>query len=126
MGWRRMEAPAGSDNVMTAYIAVPKLTFRYNRGWRYHIETQLWLFATSLAAMDGSDPSLIDTPPRWLKGPFVYFDPRTLTRDRMPDDYMINHNLIELTRPAGERQRTRGLEVHVDSSESSGSTRVGR
>lgn len=53
-----------------------ELTDRYNRGWRYHIESQLWLSAPSLASIDGSDPSLIDAPPRWVTGPFVYFDTR--------------------------------------------------
>ncbi|KAI9635260.1 uncharacterized protein MKK02DRAFT_43941 [Dioszegia hungarica] len=96
------------DTLFIAFYASPQDTVQldsaaelYNRGWRYHTELQLWLNGPSLANIDGTDPALANqSSPEWARGPFVYFDPRTLARDRMPDEFMINLNLIEATRQA--------------------------
>jgi hypothetical protein len=77
------------------------LTDRYSRGWRYHTELQLWLTGPSLTGVEGMDPALaVQSSPRWARGPFMYFDPRTFGRNSMPEEFAINLNLIEATRPA--------------------------
>jgi len=70
---------------------------RYNRGWRYHTELQVWL----------TSPTVLSTPPdqhggpTWLRGPFVVFDPRTYARTKTADEFMIDASLLEATRSAG-------------------------
>jgi CCR4-NOT transcription complex subunit 2 len=69
---------------------------RYNRGWRYHTELQVWL----------TSPTVLSTPhdqhggPTWLRGPFVVFDPRTYARTKTADEFMIDASLLEATRTA--------------------------
>lgn len=67
---------------------------RHNRGWRYHTDLQVWL--TSPIFQDSSSQS------QWLRGPFVVFDPRTFSRQKTPDEFMVDTSLLESTRPAAE------------------------
>jgi CCR4-NOT transcription complex subunit 2 len=67
---------------------------RFNRGWRYHTELQIWLTSPSIpsAPLDGTQS--------WQRGPFVVFDPRTFSRQKTPDEFMVDSSLLEATRPA--------------------------
>ncbi|RSH92880.1 hypothetical protein EHS25_008326 [Saitozyma podzolica] len=68
----------------------------FNRGWRYHTELQLWLQGPQLQSIDLP----ADGQANWVRGPFLVFDPQTFNRQRMPEDFMVNPALLEVTRSA--------------------------
>ena len=74
------------------------LTSRFNRGWRYHKEMQVWLTPESPA-------NSLEVEPGWLRGPFVVFDPRTFTRQKTPDDFMLEAAMLEVTQTPGPTLR---------------------
>lgn len=104
------------------------LTHRYNRGWRYHMDMQVWMQGPSLTALQTSqDPSQEAFSPggggnagntgsdgqngpggvsggargdQVLQGPFLVFNPATFERTRTSDDYTVRANQLEETRPA--------------------------
>ena len=83
----------GTVNLVAGIFEVMLIRNRYNRGWRYHTDLQVWL--TSPTVQDS-------TSQQWLRGPFVVFDRRTFTRQKTPDEFMVDVSLLEATRPASE------------------------
>ncbi|WVQ97436.1 hypothetical protein IAU59_004549 [Kwoniella sp. CBS 9459] len=76
----------------------------YVRGWRYHTDLQLWLTSPTLANVDlqaiHADSS---GQPSWIPGPFIYLDTRTWTRQRTLEDFTVDAQLLEATKPAHMR-----------------------
>ncbi|WWC66289.1 uncharacterized protein I206_100190 [Kwoniella pini CBS 10737] len=75
----------------------------YTRGWRYHTDLQTWLTSPTLPNIDlvslTANPSLHEGG-QWIRGPFMYLDTRTWTKQRTNEDFTIDANLLEVTRPA--------------------------
>ncbi|WVF70482.1 hypothetical protein IAT40_005272 [Kwoniella sp. CBS 6097] len=76
----------------------------YARGWRYHTDLQIWLTSPTLANVDlqavHSDAS---GQTHWIPGPFMYLDTRTWTRQRTLEDFTVDAQLLEVTKPAHMR-----------------------
>ncbi|WVW82343.1 hypothetical protein I302_104350 [Kwoniella bestiolae CBS 10118] len=77
----------------------------YARGWRYHTDLQTWITSPTLPTIDLLSLQQNPTPthegsPQWLRGPFIYLDTRTWTRQRTNEEFTIDANLLEITRPA--------------------------
>lgn len=59
---------------------------------------QVWLTPESPA-------NSLEVEPGWLRGPFVVFDPRTFTRQKTPDDFMLEAAMLEVTQTPGPTLR---------------------
>ncbi|WVR05908.1 hypothetical protein IAU60_002934 [Kwoniella sp. DSM 27419] len=73
----------------------------YTRGWRYHTDLQTWITSPTLPNIDlVSIHSEGSGQPHWIRGPFMYLDTRTWTKQRTLEDFTIDAQLLEATRPA--------------------------
>ncbi|WWC86275.1 uncharacterized protein L201_001148 [Kwoniella dendrophila CBS 6074] len=82
----------------------------YARGWRYHTDLQTWLTSPTLPTIDllslttnqqqQNTNGESGNSPQWIRGPFMYLDTRTWTKQRTNEDFTIDANLLEITRPA--------------------------
>lgn len=69
-----------------------------NRNYRYHMEHGLWfnsdqLSQINLHTLDKSHPNLV-------AGPFQVHDPNTMRNTTTDETFLIDANLLEITRPA--------------------------
>lgn len=68
---------------------------RYNRGWRYHMPTQMWIQGPELHHFNPRDaPPTEDTP--MIRGLVIAFDPHKFER-LPPQEHTINPFDIEAT-----------------------------
>ncbi|EIW72770.1 hypothetical protein TREMEDRAFT_36926 [Tremella mesenterica DSM 1558] len=70
----------------------------HNRGWRYHMELRLWFTSEQLAAVDLRSLDKSHSNP--IQGPFTLHDPNTLRTTSTDESWVIDANLLEITRPA--------------------------
>ncbi|ODN84463.1 hypothetical protein L202_00410 [Cryptococcus amylolentus CBS 6039] len=74
----------------------------YARGWRYHTELATWLTSPSLPSIDLAKTDRSSGQPNWIRGPFQYLDTRTWVKQRTAEDFMIDANVLEVTRRADD------------------------
>ncbi|KAK8865945.1 hypothetical protein IAR55_001094 [Kwoniella newhampshirensis] len=85
----------------------------YTRGWRYHTELQLWLTSPTLPSIDLSKADVTGGQPNWIRGPFMYLDTRTWTKQRTAEDFTIDANVLEVTRRAEDIVREENVRKEV-------------
>nr|ODN93077.1 CCR4-NOT transcription complex subunit 2 [Cryptococcus depauperatus CBS 7841] len=88
----------------------------YARGWRYHIELQIWLTSPTLASIDLTKADRSSGQPNWIRGPFVYLDTRTWVRQRTAEDFTIDAYVLEVTRRAEDVIREESMKKDAQKS----------
>ncbi|WWD17866.1 hypothetical protein CI109_102310 [Kwoniella shandongensis] len=85
----------------------------YARGWRYHTELHIWLTSPTLPSIDLSKADVASGQPNWIRGPFMYLDTRTWTKQRTAEDFTIDGNVLEVTRRAEDIVREENVRKEV-------------
>ncbi|WWC99715.1 hypothetical protein V866_006620 [Kwoniella sp. B9012] len=90
----------------------------YARGWRYHTDLQTWITSPTLPSIDlvSLQQSSNEGSPQWIRGPFMYLDTRTWTKQRTNEEFTIDANLLEITRPASVIISEEKSQTHTPSS----------
>ncbi|WWC58704.1 uncharacterized protein I303_101248 [Kwoniella dejecticola CBS 10117] len=76
----------------------------YARGWRYHTDLQIWFTSPTFSNIDlaslTASASANSEGGQWIRGPFMFLDTRTWTKQRTAEEFTIDANMLEITRPA--------------------------
>ncbi|WRT64170.1 uncharacterized protein IL334_001099 [Kwoniella shivajii] len=99
----------------------------YARGWRYHVDLQTWLTSPTLPTVDLMSLTNSSEGPQWIRGPFMYLDTRTWTKQRTNEDFTIDANLLEVTRPANiiiSEDKTQGSNSPISVSNGNGNSNL--